>query len=83
MKILTPFSRGNTNPDPDDQFRAIAPENLAPRARQELARLRMQCAGQTQPYPGQCDDCPGRSHPRCCWNTEDYETSQAHDRMLY
>lgn len=23
-------------------------------------------------YPGQCDDCPGRSHALCCWNTEDY-----------
>lgn len=22
-------------------------------------------------YPGQCDDCPGRSHPLCCWSTED------------
>lgn len=25
----------------------------------------------TQAYPGQCDDCPGRSHPLCCWSTED------------
>ena len=23
-------------------------------------------------YPGQCDDCPGRSHLLCCRNTEDY-----------
>lgn len=24
-------------------------------------------------YPGQCDDCPGRSHALCCRNTEDYQ----------
>jgi hypothetical protein len=23
-------------------------------------------------YPGQCDDCPGRSDPLCCRNTEDH-----------
>ena len=61
--------------DPDDTFRAFAPEDLAPRARQELARMRLQVC-QKKPYPGQCDDCPGRADPMCCWNTEDYRSSQ-------
>jgi hypothetical protein len=69
-KIASLFLRGASVPDPDDQFRAFAPCDLAPRARQELNRMRQECSTGSKPYPGQCDECPGRSHPRCCWNLD-------------
>lgn len=72
MRITIPRCGTQQQPDPEDTFRTFNEEDLSPRARQELAWMRLQCNPEMpKPYPGQCDDCPGRSHPRCCWYTED------------
>lgn len=52
-KIAWLCSGGANTPDPEDQFRAFAPRDLSPRAREELATMREQCAkaGQDKPQP--------------------------------
>jgi hypothetical protein len=66
MRIPFPPLRNNDQPDPDEQFRAFNEEDLAPRARLVLARMRCQ----NKPFDGQCDECPGGSHPRCTRNLD-------------
>lgn len=66
MKIFLPHFY-SPEPDPEDKFRVV--KGPTPEAQAELAQMR-KASCQSKPFDGQCDECPGGSHPRCTRNLD-------------